>query len=322
MSDGAGNWCLIESDPGVFSELIREFGVNGLQVEELWSLDPEHFERLKPVHGLIFLFKWIGPSSVEEAKGSVVEDSRLDTIFFARQVIQNACATQAIISILLNCNASDMTLGPILSEFKEFTKSFDPSMKGLALSNQDVIRNVHNSFSRQNVFEFDQKPAAKDEDVYHFISYIPVEGRLYELDGLKEGPIDLGPIPDGKEWTDVARSVLQDRINRYSQDEIHFNLLAVVSDRKATYEKKLQELEATGGAPLEVLRLRELIEEELTKRNRYKLENIRRKHNYLPLIVQFLKELASHNQLLPLLEKAKEKESQRAQEKKAAATKA
>ena len=27
----AGNWCLLESDPGVFSALIREFGCSGAQ---------------------------------------------------------------------------------------------------------------------------------------------------------------------------------------------------------------------------------------------------------------------------------------------------
>lgn len=33
MADSAGNWCLIESDPGVFSELIREFGMCVLKIE-------------------------------------------------------------------------------------------------------------------------------------------------------------------------------------------------------------------------------------------------------------------------------------------------
>jgi len=37
----------------------------------------------RPVHGLIFLFKW---KDDDDAEGSVVQDSRLDTIFFAKQV--------------------------------------------------------------------------------------------------------------------------------------------------------------------------------------------------------------------------------------------
>jgi len=81
----AGEWCLIESDPGVFTELIKGFGVQGLQVEELWSLEEESFEELKPVHGLIFLYKW---RAGEEPQGSIVQDSRLEEIFFAKQVRQ------------------------------------------------------------------------------------------------------------------------------------------------------------------------------------------------------------------------------------------
>ena len=225
MSD-AGNWCLIESDPGVFSELIQKFGVTGLQVEELYSLDKDNFTEVKPVYGLVFLFKW---TQDDDPAGTLVQDSRLDSIFFARQVINNACATQAIMSVLMNISDSNVTLGNTLTEFKEFCGALDPETKGLALSNSDQIRSVHNSFARQNLFEFDSKKADKDDDVFHFVSYVPINGRIYELDGLKAGPIDHGPA--GDDWTDAVRPVIEARMMRYQQGEIHFNLMAVIQDK-------------------------------------------------------------------------------------------
>uniref|UniRef100_A0A8C4XAX4 Ubiquitin carboxyl-terminal hydrolase n=1 Tax=Erpetoichthys calabaricus TaxID=27687 RepID=A0A8C4XAX4_ERPCA len=306
MAGSAGEWCLMESDPGVFTELIKGFGCKGAQVEEIWSMEPENFEKLKPVHGLIFLFKW---QPGEEPAGSIVQDSRLDHIFFAKQVINNACATQAIVSVLLNSSHPDMELGETLTEFKEFTQSFDAAMKGLALSNSEVIRQVHNGFARQQMFEFDAKSTAKDEDAFHFVSYVPVSGRLYELDGLREGPIDLGAC-NQDDWISAVRPVIEKRIQKYSEGEIRFNLMAIVSDRKMIYERKISELQSqlTEEEPMDTDQSSNLLSSIQSEIAKYQIgirlvENIRRKHNYLPFIMELLKTLAEYQQLIPLVEK-------------------
>ncbi|KAG0071469.1 ubiquitin carboxyl-terminal hydrolase [Podila epicladia] len=315
MSD-SGNWCLIESDPGVFTGLIKGIGVSGIQVEEIYSIDKETLEDLKPVHGLIFLFKWQGhdPAAQSNNQAPIVYD---ESIFFAQQVIQNACATQAILSILMNSPAID--IGEELTNFKAFVSDFPAELKGHAISNSDLIRTVHNSFARSDPFINDMHdPDAKEkEDLFHFIAYTPVNGNLYELDGLQEGPRNHGPCP-GESWLEKVGPIIQERMARYSGGEIRFNLMAVVDDRTkvykerlATYQAQLETLQKAEGPEAgswlksEIEHLEQDIKKEAEKTLKQQRENKLRKHNFVPLIYELLKGLAQQGELKGLVEEGR-----------------
>ncbi|ODN75418.1 hypothetical protein L202_06570 [Cryptococcus amylolentus CBS 6039] len=103
MADDPSGWSLTESDPQVFSQLLNDLGVKGLQVDDLYSLDTETLATLKPIHALIFLFKYV---SSEEEKGGETQGVEVDPlssgVWFANQVINNSCGTLAALNAVMN----------------------------------------------------------------------------------------------------------------------------------------------------------------------------------------------------------------------------
>ena len=67
------------------------------------------------------------------------------------------------------------------------------------------------------------------------VAYVPIKGRLYELDGLREGPLDHGAIPSGQDWISTVKPIIEARISKYQAGEIHFNLMAVIQDKLVNY---------------------------------------------------------------------------------------
>ena len=363
----SNEWCTIESDPGVFSELVEKMGVKDLSVEEIITMDDRFYmNSLEPIHGFIFLFRWDNQKPYKPERSTEM----MTNLFFAKQVITNNCATQALLSVLLNQN-NEIDLGKELSQFKEFTMALDPLMRGEAIGQCGHIRKVHNSFAKPDSFLFvrdpNDKSQGKKEDAFHFVSYIrdKSSGNVYELDGLRQGPILLGKVENEKTWIDIVVQEVQDRMKHYISNEIRFALLAVVDaplkqikktissveeDLKRllrqlmtspkheeflkdinfdltafeTNESDIQieqnDLSGTEGslnykdivAQLNALHNSLLVEKDKqndqnTKKEAIKLENARRKHNFIPFIFELLKLGVEEDMLNEFYNEAKQK---------------
>jgi len=249
-----------------------------MPLKQQWKPHPWRPTFHRPIHGLIFLFKWV-PN--EDVSGSIVQDNRLDKIFFAKQVSgpdwgwwrsfpsvvifafslisqghqQCLCHPsnyQHITQLQTPWHSAGSNLrrlqgihtdfwcqheGSGSQQFRHNSKCSQFFCQVIMSFHADVKNggsrwnNLASFHFRQTLFEFDSKASSKDEDTYHFVGYVPIDGRLYELDGLKDGPIDLGGIANDADWIDVVRPIIEKRIQRCGSDMSYFrrtlNLLSL-----------------------------------------------------------------------------------------------
>ncbi|KAI8627587.1 cysteine proteinase [Xylariaceae sp. FL1651] len=263
-------WVELESEPAFFNAMLQDFGAKDFKVQEVFGLDEMILADLpKPVYGLIFLYQWTNEDESNEARQACP-----DNLWFGNQTTANACATVALMNIIMNAQA--VKLGPELEEFRNSTKALPPPHRGHALDTNNFIRAIHNSVARRNdlvsedlLLDNKFEAAAKrrkaftkkkkslkprrrvyEEGTYHYIAFVPVDGQVWELDGLETKPLCLGTygIDSTDAWLKVASEAIQMRMMRRDDEFLSFNLLAICQSPLLTISQKLAASLATTDA--------------------------------------------------------------------------
>lgn len=349
MEAGAAvdEWSPLESDSGVFRELLRENGVRGVDVVDVY--DTETFAadcaaRGTLVLGYVLLLDkgrhahTMAPADAATAATAGTADAD-EPLWFARQVVNNACATHALLSVVMNLDrvtaalraADDATdaadtaagldavaLGAPLEAFRAFTAGLDAETRGLAVGNSATLRHAHNSFRNEAQALLcagardDPRRAARTDDprtrLYHFVSYVVVRTAAgafdaCELDGLYcAAPVRVLRAASLGAAHRGLLAFLAQRLHALGARDLFFALMALVTDEAPVLAQRLARAAAAAGDAAACARAQDALDALARRRAAQDRENARRRHNWLPFVVRLLERLAQNGSLALLVE--------------------
>ncbi|KAJ2456158.1 Ubiquitin carboxyl-terminal hydrolase isozyme L3 [Coemansia sp. RSA 2336] len=186
-------WVPLESSPEAMNKMIHRIGVDkSVGFSDVLGLDDELLAMTpQPVYAVIFLFPTTD-SYLDGRKQEAENSTANPRIWYSKQTIGNACGSMAILHALGNLQ-SQVSIEGSLKEFFEKTKEMSPMERTLELEKTKGIADAHAASAAEGQTA---APVADAQIDHHYAAFVRVDGRLYELDGVMPGPIDLGPSTD------------------------------------------------------------------------------------------------------------------------------
>lgn len=225
----------LESSPQVFNQLMYSLGVSrDVTFNDVFSLDPEMLAFYsRPVYALIMTFpvsdnyesyrhnadKHLADDYYNEISGTDQEKA-----LWYKQTIRNACGTMALIHALANgLPTSKIEPGSAIDQIIEQSAGCNTKDRALVLENSDALEALHSQVAHLGDT---QAPAADAHVEHHYVCLTKRDGHLYELDGRRKGPIDLGPLADDEDlFCPQALKVVQEFMDRETTPA--FSILAL-----------------------------------------------------------------------------------------------
>ncbi|KAI0156469.1 Coproporphyrinogen III oxidase [Xylariaceae sp. FL1272] len=202
----------LESNPELFTELIHRLGVSkNLAFFDLLTLSASDTDLLsfipRPAHALILVIP--APEGYAKELDEVVEKDiplhdksgdEEDAVFY-RQTIGNACGLFAILHAVSNgdtrkCVEPDSYIDKLISRCAPLKRE----ERIAVLESDDQLEAAHASVASRGDTAPPPDPTIEVEHAYMTFTKSSKTGRLYQLEGCRKGPIDLGvALDDGED---------------------------------------------------------------------------------------------------------------------------
>ncbi|ESK83660.1 ubiquitin c-terminal hydrolase [Moniliophthora roreri MCA 2997] len=289
-----GPFSVIESDPGVFTSLTRLLGIKNVELVEIYDIEPWAVDHLRPHGLIFcFHWRKDSHRSSDfddPAAERVWFANQLSDDACASHAILNVALncpgldvgeelgmfreeTKEMSPVIKGLAVSSSSL--IRNAHNSLARPADRrgALNTLALTSLSAASKKEKEKNKQSQSQSKRQPKPKtkattkkpkdtdddenegdNQEAYHFIGYVPAYGKVWELDGFKSGPLEVGELPtttsssdsDTTHWMDTVRPALRLKMQKYGggseegSSNIRFSLLALVD---GVYEQASDEYE-------------------------------------------------------------------------------
>ena len=138
---------------------------------------------------------------------------------------------QTVTALQLSCSPAHSKVGKDspLSKLLDASVTLEPEARALLLEDSKELEEAHRSAAIQGDSAVPEN--AEDEVDYHYVCFVKSnkDDHLYELDGDKKGPIDMGAMPEGEDMLGPkALAAVKTYIKGEEGGNEGFSLLALV----------------------------------------------------------------------------------------------
>ncbi|KAJ9610797.1 ubiquitinyl hydrolase 1 [Cladophialophora chaetospira] len=197
---------LAENNPDVMTKLARQLGLSpALSFHDAYSLTDPDLLAIAPRPASALLFTYPGTPAAEafytktnEAEPDYQGSGSGEPVMFYRQIITHACGLIGLLHCTTNGTAADFIQeGSDLDSLVKDTLPLKPTERAQFLHDSDMLEKAHAAAADTG----DSTVPALGENPYHaFIAFVKgKDGHLWELEGRRKGPVDLGKLGDDED---------------------------------------------------------------------------------------------------------------------------